>query len=304
MKYTEIAVSTTEAASEVVADVLTELTGEGVAVYDKNDFLSADWDYCDDGILKNLRDEVIVKGFAKSDVASIVLKELQTKLEVVKQNLQAGKLAIALKDVDDNEWIEYRKKFFRPITVDNLVICPYDGNFDIQDEKTVVKLDVGIAFGTGEHETTQMCLELGQTLDVCGKEIADLGCGSGILGISFLRLGAKDCFFVDYDEQACAATERNLALNGITAATVKCGTLDKFDGKYEIIFANLTAEIIEKFIDDILHFAKPSAYVVFSGILLEREADILALCNEKHLTVKKIIRRGEWTAMMAQVQNG
>lgn len=303
MKYTEIAINTTEFASEVVADILTELTGEGVAVYDKTDFLSADWDYCDDNILKNLCDEIIVKGFSKTENLDNVLIQLQNRLDNVKKNLQAGKLSVSLKDIDDTEWIEYRKKFFKPITVKNLVICPYDGDFEIEDGKNVVKLDVGIAFGTGEHETTQMCLELGQTLDVVGKDIADLGCGSGILGISFLRLGAKNCFFVDYDEQACAATKKNLALNDLTAR-VECGTLDKFDGQHDVIFANLTAEIIEKFVDDILHFAKPSAFVVFSGILLEREADILALCDVKRLSVQKIIRRGEWTAILAQVQNG
>lgn len=301
MKYTEIAVSTTTEASDIVADILTELTGEGVAIYDKQDFLNADWDYCDEQILNSLTDEVVVKGFAKQEIADNVLSALHGRLEGLEKQGDFGRLAIVQKNIDDGEWLVYRKKFFKPVKVGKFVICPHDLDY-FSDGETVVKLDIGIAFGTGEHETTQMCLDLGQSVETRGKRIADLGCGSGILGISFLKDGAQSCFFVDYDEQAVEATKRNLLLNGLDNAAVEQGTLDKFSGDYDVVFANLTADIIEKFIDDILKFCKKGGHIVFSGILLERESDILSLCGDKKLDVVKMKRRGEWTAMV--VKNG
>lgn len=300
MKYTEIAVSTTEAASEIVADILTELTGEGVAVYDKKDFLEADWDYCDDDVLKGLSDDVIVKGFAGEEQTADVLGRLHDRFRVLAESTDAGKLTIATKVFDDGEWLIYRKKFFSTVRVGRIVICSADEKPAVSGGEIPVVMDIGMAFGTGEHETTRMCLSLGQTLDICGKKIADLGCGSGILGISFLKYGAKEAFFVDYDSQACEATKRNLALNGLEG-TVEQGTLDKFGGSFDVVFANLTADIIEKYIDDILRYTKKGSAIVFSGILLERESDILSLCYGKNLDVKKIIRRGEWTAMLVGV---
>ena len=115
MKYTEIAVSTTEAAAEIVADILTELTGEGVAVYDKKDFLEADWDYCDDDVLKGLSDDVIVKGFAREEQTADVLARLHDRFRVLAESTDAGKLTIATKVFDDGEWLIYRKKFFSTV---------------------------------------------------------------------------------------------------------------------------------------------------------------------------------------------
>ena len=301
MKYIEIAVSTSHSGSELVADILSELTDEGVAIYDKQDFLNADWDYCDDKLLASLSDDVVVKGFVLPEKENETLEILQSRLKNL-DNKEFGKLTVAKKDIDGDEWIFYRKKFFRPVKVDKIVICPEEYSYDKKDGETVVKMDVGVAFGTGEHETTQTCLKLGQTIDMNGKKIADLGCGSGILGISFLLRGATSCFFVDYDSQACMATNKNLSLNGLNhLAVVECGTFDHYSGKYDVIFANLTADIICKFFDDILKFAKKGSKFVFSGILLEKECDVLAACRQNHLTVKKIIRRGEWTSMLCEV---
>ena len=301
MKYIEIAVSTNEIASEIVADFLSDLTGEGVAIYSKTDFLGADWDYCDQKILDALTDDVLVKGFAKAHESEQVLKNLDAKLQNLKKEFDCGDLTISTKDIDADEWITYRKKFFKPLKIKRVVICPHDEPYTATGTEVVVKLDIGIAFGTGEHETTSSCLNLGQTIDVKGKEIADLGCGSGILGISFLKLGAEKCFFVDYDRQAYEATKRNLELNGLLdKGIVECGTFDKFDGKYDVIFANMTADVILTFIKDIKRFAKPGAQMVFSGILLEKECDVLAMCREENIEVQKIIRRGEWTTMVVQ----
>lgn len=302
MKYLEIAVSTNEFASEIVAEFLSELTGEGVAIYSKNDFMNADWDYCDQKILDALTDDVLVKGFAKAEESDEVLKNLSERLENLKKQGDFGNLTISVKDIDADEWLTYRKKFFKPLKIKRIVICPHDEPYTATGTEVVVKLDIGIAFGTGEHETTSSCLNLGQTIDVKGKEIADLGCGSGILGISFLKLGAEKCFFVDYDVQAYEATKRNLELNGLTdKGIVECGTFDKFDGKYDVIFANMTADVILTFIKDIKRFAKPGAQMVFSGILLEKECDILLMCNEENIEVQKIIRRGEWTTMVVKL---
>jgi len=301
MNYIEIAVNTNEFASEIVADILSELTGEGVAIYSKTDFLNADWDYCDQKLLDSLVEDVVVKGFAKENEFDDVLKQLNQRFEVLKQSGDFGSLSIALKNIDDNEWIMYRKKFFKPLKIKRVVICPHDEPYTPSGTEVVIKLDIGIAFGTGEHETTSSCLNLGQTIDVQGKEIADLGCGSGILGISFLKLGAEKCFFVDYDVQAYEATKRNLELNGLSdKAVVECGTFDKFDGKYDVIFANMTADVILTFIKDIKRFAKKDAQMVFSGILLEKECDILMMCDEENIEVQKIIRRGEWTTMVVK----
>ena len=126
MKYLEIAVSTNDFASELVAEFLSELTGEGVAIYSKNDFMGADWDYCDQKILDSLTDDVLVKGFAKAEESDEVLKELSERLENLKKQGDFGNLTISVKDIDADEWLTYRKKFFKPLKIKRIVICPHD----------------------------------------------------------------------------------------------------------------------------------------------------------------------------------
>ena len=147
MTYIEIAVSTNEFASEIVAEFLSELTGEGVAIYSKADFLGADWDYCDQKILDALTDDVLVKGFAKAEESEVVLQELNERLQNLKQQGDFGALTLALKDIDADEWITYRKKFFKPLKIKRVVICPHDEPYTATGTEVVVKLDIGIAFG-------------------------------------------------------------------------------------------------------------------------------------------------------------
>ena len=299
MDYSEIAVYTTSEMAEVVAYFLQEVCMDGVSIYDKKDLYdNASWDYKDDTAELVYDDEVVVKGYCEQEDTNRVLDFLRQNLE----NLtDAGSLRIVVNTVDGNAWVEKWKETFRPIETEKIVICPEWQS--VETDKTVLLLDTGIAFGTGQHETTAMCLEIAEGLDLVGKTVLDVGCGSGILGLSALLLGAERAELVDIDPQAAEIAVHNAEINKLSEkCSVKCGSLtEKTKGKFEIVFANLTADILQLLRGEIKKVVKRGTLLVLSGILdIKLDEVLAAYCND--FKVLQTRAKGEWRALLLQAK--
>ena len=294
MKFSEIAVYTTSETSELVAYFLQEVCMDGVSIFDKNDlYRDPSWDYKEEGIELQYDSEVVVKGYCN-------LEDTDSVLDFLRQNLahltDAGSLNIVVNTVDGNAWVDSFRATFRPIETDKLVICPEWQS--VETDKTVFLMDSGVAFGTGQHETTSMCLEFAEGLNLGGKTVLDVGCGSGILGLCALLLGAKHAELIDIDSQATDVAKHNAEINGLTQkCVVKTGNLtEQTNGKFDVVFANLTADILELLRADVSKVVKRGTTVVLSGILDVKLDGVLALYSEL-FEVVEVKQKGEWRAV-------
>ena len=295
MKFSEIAVYTTSEMSEVVAYFLQEVCMDGVSIYDKNDlYANPSWDYKEDGIELSYASEVVVKGYCN-------LEDTDSVLDFLRQNLagltDAGSLNVVVNTVDGNAWVDSFRETFRPIETAKLVICPEWQQ--VETSKTVFLMDSGVAFGTGQHETTSLCLELLEQLDLADKTVLDVGCGSGILGLCALLLGAAHAELIDIDSQATDVAKHNAEINGLTnKSVIKTGNLtEQTNGKFDVVFANLTADILELLHADISKVVRRGTTVVLSGILDVKLDGVLATYSDL-FEVVEVRQKGEWRALL------
>lgn len=295
MNYSEITVRTNSASSELVAYYMQEVCMDGVSVFDRRDlYENSGWDYKDESADLLYEDEVLVKGYCNLD-------ETNGVVEYLKQNLadlhDAGSLQISVGVVDGDLWVEKWKETFHPIETEKIVICPEWQT--VTTDKIVFKMDTGIAFGTGQHETTSMCLFFAENMDLTNKTVLDVGCGSGILGLCSLLLGAKSAELVDIDSQATDIALHNAQINGLTdKCSIKTGSLtEKTGGTFDVVFANLTADILALLYNQISSVVHCGTTVVLSGILDVKLEQVENLYSQK-FNVQSRAAKGEWRALL------
>ena len=299
MQYTQITVITTTQGSDLVSYLLSEAGSEGVNITDINDvkavLLNKDcWDYVDESILSYKDERVFVRGYFEENAdLSDVINEISN---LKSDEFSYGSLEISVDKINSCDWENEWRKYYVPIELGNVVIVPawikYQGSIQNQ-----VLIEPGMAFGTGNHETTSMCVELLQDFDLKGKKVADVGCGSGILGIAALKLGANECLFNDIDPQAIEATEQNIKLNNIeNGYKLVLGNLDLSSSLADVVIANITADILIQLCSILKGYLKTGGVVIISGIINARANDVLSVFTE-HFEVKTIRKKGEWQAM-------
>lgn len=306
MQWKEITVYTTTQASEIVADIFWDLSASGVCILDKNDLIelinsTKNWDYVDDELI-NQSENVLVKGFVPTENFEKSIFELNERLNFLRESncgISVGSLEINSKIIDDCDWINIWKKHYKPIHFRNVVVCPKWIDYEKGENEVVVMIDPGMAFGTGEHETTGMCIELVQDFDVKDKVVFDIGCGSGILGITAKKLGAKSVQMADIDQIAETASHYNARLNNVEdeVEIYCCNLLDMSVGKADLIFANITADILIQLSKSIVPFLNDNGKVILSGIIHSRLDDVAGAFKECGLKEIKRIRNGEWNAV-------
>ncbi len=297
MEYLQIVVSTTHEFADIVAMCLMENGSEGVNVSDYNDICETlnahSWDYVDDSLTVNEFAPVLVSGYFDKDFNVAQLQEAICVYANMAE-CETGSLEISVTEINSKDWEEEWKKYYAPIEIGKVVIVP---KWIKYNKKNVCKvlLDPGMAFGTGNHETTALCIELMQQFDLRDKSVLDVGCGSGILGITALSLGANACHFSDIDAQAIKATNENLKLNGkIDKATVYCGNLlDGFASTADCVFANITADVLLLLLPDVEKVLKRGAGLVISGLINDRADEVINAYATK-FSLKTRICKGEW----------
>ena len=204
------------------------------------------------------------------------------------------------REVEGDDWLEIWKKHFRPLHIGGrIVVCPEWIEYEKQPEEEVVKLDSNMAFGTGEHETTSMCLKLLQEYLTPSSVCIDVGCGSGILGISAIKLGAEFAYLTDIDDIAVKSAAHNSEMNGVAdkVKVVRSDLLSDAEIKADIMLANITAEILCRLAPSIPENLKEGGVLILSGIIESRLSMVLEAFAAQGLKFDKQLKDGEWYAL-------
>ncbi len=309
MKFTELTIHTTSEGSELVADVLWRYTNYGVAISDVKDVIALQrnkamyWDYIDES-LTNDCGEALVKAFVALDETENAVPQIRGDLEELKANggdfVSFGTLECTRRIVEGDDWIEIWKKHFRPLHIgEKIVVCPEWIKYEKQPDEQVVLLDSNMAFGTGEHETTSMCLKLLQEYITPQSVCVDVGCGSGILGISAVKLGAKFAYLTDIDDIAVKSATHNSEINGVSdrIKVVRSDLLGDAEINADLVFANITAEILCRLAPSVTAHLKRGGTLVLSGIIESRLDMVLDAFSAQGLKLEKQLKEGEWFAL-------
>lgn len=301
MEYLQITVATTSEAADLVAMILTDAGSEGISIKDDGDVKELiekklNWDYVDENLLNFTENKALVSGFfdVKTNVNAIY-----AALEELKKNsvLPLGSYEITSSVISSADWENEWRKYYAPIRLGKIVIVPAWQKAP-ENAEIPVFIEPGMAFGTGNHETTSMCVELMQKAGLAGKTVIDMGCGSGILGIAAAKLGAKSVILSDIDPQAVEASNANIALNGAgNICRTVLGDLNTDSVKADAVIANITADILLKLKSKLGDALTTGGYAVISGIINARANDVKAGFSEM-FDIIQICRKGEWQAML------
>lgn len=309
MKFMELTVHTTSEGSELIADIFWRYTGYGVAISDVKDVIALQrdmatyWDYMEDNVVQNAGSDVLVKAFIALGDVDTVIPQINGDIEQMKTDcagaLPLGSLETTKREVEGDDWIEIWRTHFRPIHIGGIVVVPEWIEYEKADGEEVVRLDNNMAFGTGEHETTSMCIELLQEFITPESVCIDVGCGSGILGISAIKLGAKFAYLTDIDAVAVESATHNCALNGVSekVKVARANLLDDSSLKGDIMLANITADILENLAPSIPKNLKSGGALILSGIIDCKKQRVIDVYQAQGLTLIKEKKKGEWNAL-------
>ena len=308
MKWAEISIQTSHEAIELVANIFYDLGACGVVIEDPeliNTYrLSGAWDYCDIPPDKNM-EVVIVKAYLPADEAfDEKLRRFETKVnELSSHDIDKGRGEITCREIQEEDWASCWKDFFHSIKVgERIVIKPTWESYEAGVDDLVIELDPGMAFGTGSHHTTAMCIRLLEELVRPGMQVIDVGAGSGILSIVCAKLGAGEVCSVDLDSVAVRAACENIHLNKVEhiVKVTQGDLLTGFSGQADLIVANIVADVIIKVIPDVKARLAAGGSFVASGIIAERLSDVTAVLFANNFTVDKVSEEGEWVALVAR----
>lgn len=305
--FIELTVNTTHIGGDLVSDILWVYTDSGVVISDVQDViqLAKDgraWDYADESIFSADK-TVLVKAYFPIESAVQTLKMVERDLAQLKVNspLDLGSLETVKREIDGDLWREQWKEHFKPIHIGKVVIVPEWIEYKEKNGEIKVLLDSNMAFGTGEHETTSMCVEMLDKYVKADDTVLDVGCGSGILGITASKLGANKVIMTDIDECAVTATEHNMRLNNVTNGTVLLkNLLDDNSVKGQVIACNIMAEVLIAFAPFIGGNLTDGGIIILSGILVEKLDAVKKAYLDAGFTFVEQKIKGEWSALVVK----
>lgn len=309
--WIEVRVITKSEALEPISGIFYSLDCKGVAIEDPEDILGREqgpltWDFADINVLEHKGKVAVVKAyFAEEDNIEDVLQYVNERLTELKEmGLDLGEAKVEHEKMYEEDWANTWKQYYKPSKVgEKIVVKPIWEEYEAKDGELVVDLDPGMAFGTGTHETTRMCI---QALERYVKEestVFDVGCGSGILAIAAAKLGAKLAVGVDLDPVAVESSIENVGYNNLKNIEILHGNLvEVIDGKADIVVANILAEIICILTDDVKRVLKDSGVFITSGIIHDRVDMVCEKLEDTGFEVIEKNRDGEWNCIVAKLK--
>ena len=310
MDYAELIVHTTTAGSDAVSDVLMEAGASGTMIEDKADIPDPSkphgiWEIIDPKLLESMPEDVLVHAwFEENPALPSLIENITGRLSQLHETVEnAGSLRIETRSVNDKSWADVWKKYFKPFYAgQHLVVKPTWEPFDPAPGDRVIEIDPGMAFGSGTHETTGMCLSILEENIRGGEEIIDVGTGSGILAIGAALLGAGHVLAVDIDPDAVKVAAENVANNHVQdVVTVQQGDLlEKVDAVCDICVANIISDIIISFARPLMEHIVPGGLFLCSGIVKERTEEVRQALLQAGYEILKTVHRGEWTAFLSR----
>ena len=308
MKWQKFTLTTTTAAVDLISSMLDEIGIEGIEIEDNVPLTEEETKGMFIDILPELPpDEGVAKvSFYLEDLSEIdrIMKEIQDGLDELSNFVDVGERTITTSETEDKDWINNWKKYFKPIPVGNrLLVRPmWEDEYEAGD-RVVLHLEPGLAFGTGTHETTRLCMELLEKYVKPGDTMLDMGCGSGILSVAGLLLGAGSAVGVDIDALAVKTAVANAEINHVgDKFTGICGNLaDKVTGTFDVVVANIVADVVILLTKDAPRFMKLDTVYIMSGIIDTREDDVLACLADKFEIIDRKEEKG-WVALAAKLK--
>ena len=307
MDYIEITVSTTSAASDAVSDILIGLGAVGTQILDRADLPDVehplhDWELMDQSVIDNMPEDVQVKAWFGSENAPGVLEKLPGSLEKLRRSWKdPGTLAVHTSFTPGQDWSENWKKYYKAFRAGRkIVVKPTWESWSPVPGDIILEIDPGMAFGTGTHETTALCVELIEEY-MKGGSFLDIGCGSGILGICAAKLGADQVLCIDIDPDAVVTARDNIRQNGLEGTvTAVAGDLNKdIDRLYDTVAANILAPIIIKLCPSLHQTVRKNGLFICSGILLEQADDVEKALTENRFRIIEKRTKGDWASFAA-----
>ena len=314
----EAVVHTTTMGADVVSEVLMNAGAVGTSIEDRYDVTSSKkedgmWDMIDEEVLARMSEDVLVRAYFKNDASVqetlLLVSEKLGELKRLDMGFDMGSLTLEHQNVQEQDWAENWKKYYKPFRAgERLVIKPSWEHYEQKEGDLVLELDPGMAFGTGTHETTFMCMEQLEKYVTPGAKVLDLGTGSGILGITALKLGADYVYGTDLDENAITAVHENLAANDIPEDKFGVIQGNIIDDKavqdaagyecYDIAVANILADIIIMIQEEVPVHIKKGGIFITSGIIDMKEQAVKdALAKNDAFEIIETTYQGEWVSI-------
>jgi len=317
MNWTELDVFTTTEGIDLVTSGLMDIGIRGFAIKDANDFneflqnKEGNWDYLEDDLMQLAECETTVTVYLpENSQGAEMLIAIKAMLKSMKENDTEnlyGRLETEMRNVKEEDWANNWKQYFKPLRIGNRLLVKPSWEEADADGRTVLEIDPASSFGSGQHYTTKLCLEFLDKLDLKEKKVLDLGCGSGILSIAAMLLGAESAVAVDVEENAVRIAKENAEKNNIDLSnyTAWCGNIitdtelaDRIGGGYDIITANIVADILIGMKDHFYRYLKPDGVLIISGIIDERKEEVTDHVTKAGFEITEFCEESDWAAVM------
>ncbi|WP_026078498.1 50S ribosomal protein L11 methyltransferase [Saccharococcus caldoxylosilyticus] len=310
MKWSEISIHTTHEAVEAISNILHEAGAGGVVIEDPYDLIKEreDWfgevyelnpdDYPEEGVI--IKAYLPVNSFLGETVEEIK----QAINNLLLYDIDIGKNKITISEVNEEEWATAWKKYYNPVKIsEKFTIVPtWEVYEPVSSDELIIELDPGMAFGTGTHPTTVMCIQALEKYVKPGDKVIDVGTGSGILSIAAAMLGAKSVRALDLDPVAVDSARLNVKLNKVQhiVTVSQNNLLDHIDERANIIVSNILAEIILRFVDDAYRLLEKDGYFITSGIIQAKKQEVKDGLTAAGFVIEETLVMEDWVAFIAK----
>ncbi|MCI9379445.1 MAG: 50S ribosomal protein L11 methyltransferase [Dorea sp.] len=315
MKWNQFRLTTTAEAEDIVSSMLMDLGIQGVQIEDKVPLTKEDKEQMFVDILPDIPEDdgkaYLTFYLEEEEDKGTILLQVRKELEEMRAYLNVGDCTIEESQTEDIDWVNNWKQYFHQFYIDDILVIPSWEKVEAKDEdKMVIHIDPGTAFGTGMHETTQLCIRQLKKYVTEGAQILDVGCGSGILGMLALKFGAGYSVGTDLDPCAIDATHENMEVNGIKKDQYEVMIGNIIDDKavqdaagyekYDIVAANILADVLIPLTPVIVRQMKKGGIYITSGIIDDKETAVAEAVRAAGLEVLEINHQGEWVSVTAR----
>ncbi|MGE7998774.1 50S ribosomal protein L11 methyltransferase [Lysinibacillus sp. NPDC093190] len=310
MKWSELSIHTKNEAVEAISNILHEAGASGVVIEDSAEFAKPREDQYGEIYALNEadfpKDGVIVKAYlSESSFLNETVEEIKAAItNLTNFNIDIGENVVSIVEVNEEDWATAWKQYYHPVKIsERFTIVPtWEEYVPVSTDELIIELDPGMAFGTGTHPTTVMCLQGLEKVVKEGDTVIDIGTGSGVLSIGAALLGAKSVHALDLDEVAVRSAQENVTLNKVAAkvSVFHGNLLDTVKEPADVVVANILAEIIMSFTDDAFSVVKPGGLYVTSGIIGAKRDDVKVALEASGFVIEEVLLMEDWVAIIAR----
>ena len=313
MDWIQLTVVTTTEGSELVSEALMEAGSAGTMIVDKNDVFANQrpegmWDIIGEEIAEKMGEDVKVTGYYAMDMkAQDCVADARARIAELKRNekeygIDFGSMECIMENVDEEDWAENWKKDFKPFRLgEHMVVKPGWEEVEVQPGDHIIEIDPGMAFGTGTHETTGMCVAMIEEHVKPGMSVIDIGTGTGILAIAAAHMGAEPILATDLDHVAVRVAKENVEINGFSdkIRVVEGDLLECVSETADIILTNIIADVLMFFAEPVRKHINKGGKFICSGISKEKRQGVIDVLNKAGYHILEIRDKGDWTAIVA-----